>query len=280
MRIWADDPVAFAQLFRDRYARIWAFAYDLTGSVDHADEVVQDVFASIWAHRVDWVVTHSVAEYLFGAVRSHTYKMCRHLAPFDRAETTGANNDICNTDICNVICDASRDAGIDIIRDAIRALPPTRRVTLLLRWYDGLSPLEIASVTGVSVKAVHFQLLCIRDDLSAVVQIPESLDACSGIPEFNQAVTAAALYESPESVESAYDRLMARIARDELAANAAAEALQADIEKQLFRTTVSFGDLPEPIEECSQPPRSFLTRIRDFFSQSLAPSRSQPQKSK
>lgn len=177
LRIRAGDQATFAQLFRDHYRRLWAFAYDLTGSPDHAEEVVQDVFASIWTRRAEWSVTHSIAEYLFGAVRNRTYKMRRHLAIADRTADT-VTNGLPDGDPVPALGappprpdEATEHAELhDYVTDAIRAMPPGRRTALLLRWHDGLSYAEIASAMGVSVKAVSFQLSRARDDLWTLVK--------------------------------------------------------------------------------------------------------------
>jgi len=172
-RVRAGDADAFGHIFKEYYQRLWAFGYDLTGSADLADEVVQDVFAALWTRHADWRVSHSIAEYLFGAVRNRAYKVRRHLAVVER---TAADVDAGGTVPALGVppvgpADAVEHADLDAyVADAVRAMPPGRRTALLLRWHDQLSYSEIAAIMGISAKAVSFQLSRARDDLWALVK--------------------------------------------------------------------------------------------------------------
>src|ERR1041385_6504848 len=67
-RIRAGDRAAFEELFRSYYAPLASFAHAHLGSREAAEEIVQDVFLYIWAHRSQWQVTVHLRSYLYTAV--------------------------------------------------------------------------------------------------------------------------------------------------------------------------------------------------------------------
>lgn len=106
-----------------------------------------------------------------------------------------------------------------------------------------------------------------RQELAAALgRTPESLDTHPVLHELNYAVTDAALHNQPSDVESAYDRLMARIDRDERLASAAALGTQQENdEKQQFGTIVPLDDSDAPagvdeIDERARKSRNDLIR--------------------
>lgn len=56
------------------------------------------------------------------------------------------------------------------LRDAIQALPPERRVVLLLRQYHGLSYQEIAAATGTDLGTVKSRLSRAREEVDRAIQ--------------------------------------------------------------------------------------------------------------
>ncbi|WP_353267545.1 sigma factor, partial [Gemmatimonas sp.] len=46
-----------------------AFGTRYVGDAARAEELVQDVFFTLWERRAEWIVTGSVPAYLFAAVR-------------------------------------------------------------------------------------------------------------------------------------------------------------------------------------------------------------------
>jgi RNA polymerase sigma-70 factor (ECF subfamily) len=164
----------FSALFLDYHKRLWAFAYDLTGSVDTAHEVVQEVFTTLWTRRIAWTVTHSIAEYLFGAVRNTVYKLRRHRAIVARTERVAEADDSALTfgslPVDPLIAVEYQDT-VARLEVRIARMPVGRRTALLLRWREQLSYDEIAAIMGVSTKAVSVQLARAREELRAVVRL-------------------------------------------------------------------------------------------------------------
>jgi RNA polymerase sigma-70 factor (ECF subfamily) len=172
-RIRAGDTVAFDQLFLAYYQRMWVFAYELIGSRESAEEIVQDVFAGIWTRRAGWEVLHGVPAYLFGAVRNRAYKQRRHGAIVRRFAHRVIGGEVIpaqGTLAPDPVEELTAADLLNRLEAAIERMPVGRRTAMLLRWREQLSYDEIAQIMGTSVKAVSFQLAKAREELRLLVE--------------------------------------------------------------------------------------------------------------
>jgi RNA polymerase sigma-19 factor, ECF subfamily len=151
----AGDVHAFESVFREYHAPLCAFADRIVAAPDVAEEIVQDVFASLWRMRSSLRIRTSLRAYLYTAVRNrslnHTQRSSTE-APLDAAVTTrlsaGPGPD--------ALTQAAETA--ELVASAIASLPPRCREVITLRWVHGLSHSEIAETMGISIKAVENQV--------------------------------------------------------------------------------------------------------------------------
>lgn len=162
---WADrlqggDRTAFEELFRRYYPDLVAFATRLTGASDVAEEVVQDVFFSVWRHRERGDVTpDSISAYLFGAVRKTATSYLRHAHVEKRWRERVISEDITIITPSPATDSQTRfNEVIAAVRVAVDELPPRCRQAFLLRRQHGLSYAEIAQVMGIAPKTVEVQI--------------------------------------------------------------------------------------------------------------------------
>jgi RNA polymerase sigma-70 factor, ECF subfamily len=156
-RIRAGDQGAFQVLFRRYYDALCTFAERYVPPMD-AEEIVEQVFATIWARRTEWKVRHGVAEYLFGAVRHGVTRQHRHERVVGRLthvqdlgqRVPGLGASPAGADEQLLAAELSTTA-----RDAIRRLPPKCRTVFLLRCQEGRSYAEIATALRISVRTVE-----------------------------------------------------------------------------------------------------------------------------
>lgn len=149
----ADERASFERTFRQHYAQLCDFAAFYLGSVDEAEEVVQDVFYAIWLRREDLEARVSMRAYLYGAVRNHALQRTRHAkvvrlhaegeAAVPRAAEPGTDV-LVETD----------ESGLEL-RRAIQSLPPRTRLAMELRWLRQMSYAEVAEAMRISVKGVE-----------------------------------------------------------------------------------------------------------------------------
>lgn len=166
------DEAAFQQIVEAYYANLCSFANTYMKGDDLAEEVVQDVFLSVWERREQWVVSTSIKSYLYGAVRNKALNVLRRVRAEDRITSR------VTTDEWPLGVGLGKGSELDrmvtaevwgAIRSVIEEMPEKRRVVFLLRWDHGMSYAEIAAATGASVTAVERQLVRALQTLRAAL---------------------------------------------------------------------------------------------------------------
>ena len=147
-QIRAGDTRAFEQLFR-RYAEpLYDCAYGYVGARDVAQEVVQQLFVTLWERRRVWQVSGTVATYLYRAVRNGSLNALRsnrrRVQLSERiSETPGIEQEL-------EAADLARAVGRIVAR-----LPERCREVFRLNRYHHLTYAEVAQVLNLSVKTVE-----------------------------------------------------------------------------------------------------------------------------
>jgi RNA polymerase sigma-70 factor (ECF subfamily) len=157
-RVRTGDADAFARLFRVHYAALHRFAHSLLHDADRSDDVVQDVFTTIWSSHATWAPTPPLGAYLFRAVRNRALERFRHDAVVSRTESMamleasspGAAAPLVAPDV-----QADLNALEVRLARAIQELPERQRSAILLRWHYDMPPVEIAQVLEVSAVAIR-----------------------------------------------------------------------------------------------------------------------------
>jgi RNA polymerase sigma-70 factor, ECF subfamily len=162
-RVRAGDERAFETLFRLHYDGLCGFAIRYVRERALAEELVQDLFAGLWARRATWEVRGgggSVRAYLFAAVRNRALNLRARRAVERDWEADEAIDDVraihrAPAQADDLLEAAELHARLDA---AIESLPERCRLVMQLRWRDQLSYAEIAEVMGISAKGVENQL--------------------------------------------------------------------------------------------------------------------------
>jgi RNA polymerase sigma-70 factor (ECF subfamily) len=159
-RIRSGDPGALEELFRAHYAPLRDFAARYLRDDALAEELVQDLFADLWARRHLWQIRDSVRAYLFSAVRNRALNVRKRQAMESDWEADEASADVRALHAAPEPADAALDRA-ELRRrldQAIASLPERCRLVMHLRWREQMPYAEIASVMGISVKGVENQL--------------------------------------------------------------------------------------------------------------------------
>jgi RNA polymerase sigma-70 factor (ECF subfamily) len=142
------DLDSLEQLFRLHYNELRQFAYRYVKSEAQAEEIVQDVFLTVWTRRKEISAVASMRAYLFAAVRNKALHHTRHaavelrFAQSERQETSEAALD-------------ATDERVEDLDAAIAALPERTRTAIELRWLRQMSHAEVAAAMNISVKGVE-----------------------------------------------------------------------------------------------------------------------------
>ncbi len=159
-RIRDGDPGALEALFREHYGALCGFARRYLHDRAAAEDLVQDVFTSIWSGRSRLDVKGSLRAYLFAAVRNRALNLRKHQLVERDWERDEALPEV---RLLHRAPQRPDDALEDDerrgrLRAAVEALPERCRLVMQLRWDDQLSHAEIAQVMGITIKGVERQL--------------------------------------------------------------------------------------------------------------------------
>jgi RNA polymerase sigma-70 factor (ECF subfamily) len=160
-RIRAGDAAAFEALFRTYYAALASFAFVHTESREVAEEIVQDLFLSIWTRRAEWEITTHLRSYLYVATLNRVRSFRRTQRVHRAAKCVLEMERSCGDQ--REAPERSDDAlvhqeALTAIRAAIAALPERTREVFLLNRDGGLSYREVAVRLGITVKTVEFHM--------------------------------------------------------------------------------------------------------------------------
>jgi RNA polymerase sigma-70 factor, ECF subfamily len=154
-QVRAGDDNAFEQLFR-RYAEsLYSCAYGYVDSRDTAQEIVQQLFATLWERRHIWHVSGTVATYLFRAVRNASLNALR-----DRRRNLTFRARL--ADVVTPAADVEQEMEAADLANAVHRvvarLPERCQEVFRLNRYHRLTYAEVADVLGLSVKTVEIHM--------------------------------------------------------------------------------------------------------------------------
>jgi RNA polymerase sigma-70 factor (ECF subfamily) len=150
----ADDASALDALIARHWSPLTVFIARMTGSVEAAEDAVQEAFCRLWERRRFWKGEGSVSGLLFRLARNVAISEHRHLDAEARAAWAAGESLPRHAEPAEPPNDALRAS----LERAIAALPPRRREVFLLRVVLDLSYKEIAAVMGTSPQTVANQL--------------------------------------------------------------------------------------------------------------------------
>lgn len=183
----AGDGDAFEELYDRRQGGVYRFALRMSGSAEIAEDVMQDVFIALMRdmHQFD-PSRGNVAGYLFGMARHSVLRRLRRERSFvsmsDHGEEGGAAFDELLMTDADPFTDLTRNETIDLVRQAVLALPEHYREVVALCSLGEMSYEQAAEVIGCPVGTVRSRLNRARGmlvrKLSAMREIADS-DACA-----------------------------------------------------------------------------------------------------
>lgn len=159
-RIRAGDQRAFETLFKAHYLALRAF---VESYVDPAtsEEVIQELFLALWRKREAWKPAGGVRAYLFAGARNQALNVIRKRRIASRIteqcireELLPGSGQVERTPAQQLTTREVETA----CRQAIRELPESNRLVMMLRWDYGMSHAEIAFVLDTSIKGIEAEL--------------------------------------------------------------------------------------------------------------------------
>lgn len=157
---------AYAELV-DRYSGLaYRVALRVVGNHHDAEDVAQEALVAAWQQLPNFRAQSSFSTWLYRIVTHRALNRVQRQHPSSSLDVIGDVADACAGPAMRLERDLMKDA----VTDAIQALPPAQRITVVLHHLEGLSYAEVAAVTDSSVAAVRSHLFRARRTLGVALQ--------------------------------------------------------------------------------------------------------------
>ncbi|MBI3138402.1 MAG: RNA polymerase sigma-70 factor [Sphingobacteriales bacterium] len=154
---FANDQVAYKELFILLHGRLKQFAYSILKSQEEAEELVSDLFIKVWEKRDQLTTIESPLLYFYTSARNLAYnrisKQKRQQNPSPEEWLVQLNSIYFDPEQLLMTEEMMRR-----IRQAVNNLPPRCRIIFKLVKEDGLKYKEVAELLQLSVKTVEAQM--------------------------------------------------------------------------------------------------------------------------
>jgi RNA polymerase sigma-70 factor (ECF subfamily) len=147
-RIAAGDETALARLYDLYSATVFGVARRVLGDANAADDVVQEVFVTVWErpHLFDGTRGTLAAWLGMLAHRRAVDRVRREEASRRRSEAVAAQPPPPSTDLDEAV--ATLLVG-ERVRDAVNDLPAEQRACVQLAYFEGRTYIEVAAILGI-----------------------------------------------------------------------------------------------------------------------------------
>lgn len=144
----SDSAVPFRDLLVKEIPNLRAFAASLSGSMQLADDLVQDTLLKAWGHADSFTEGTNIRAWLFTILRNTYYSLYRKRGR-EVQDTDGIYSE-------RVIVPAAQDSAINLadLRKALAKLPEDQREVLVMVGASGMSYEEVAEICGVAVGTI------------------------------------------------------------------------------------------------------------------------------
>ncbi|HEX8545368.1 MAG TPA: RNA polymerase sigma-70 factor [Cytophagaceae bacterium] len=146
----------FEALFRKYYAPLCRSVHRIIQDKNGSEDIVQEVFASLWGKRNTIDVQSSIKSYLFRASMNAALNHLKKQKRWASMESEDESSKAIVTE--NVLEDIEGKELEFVIERTIAQLPTGCRTMFVMNRYDEMSYREIAEATQTSVKTVENQI--------------------------------------------------------------------------------------------------------------------------
>ena len=162
-KINRGDLEVFRYMYLEYYSSLCIYARKFTGTKESAEEIVQDVFISLWERQGFLRINRSVKSYLFISVRNLCLNYLKHLQVVNKFNEFYSNM-LHDAQDYYFITQETGDSHLiareleDRINEEIEKLPEKCREIFLLSRVEHLKHKEIANKLGLSINTIHRQV--------------------------------------------------------------------------------------------------------------------------
>ncbi len=156
--IGKNDRLALNTLFAHYYQKLCFFANTYLRNPEESEEVVADVFLTIWKNRHQLVIEKSLKSYLYVSVRHASLATIKKRQPLfeDIEDILFSTNLLDPNDPEKILTHKELQHQLDV---AIESLPSRCKQIFLMSRMEGLSYKEISEILGIAEKTIENQLV-------------------------------------------------------------------------------------------------------------------------
>ncbi len=152
---WMHDERAFEELFRSHYESLCRSANLLLNDADEAEEMVQNVFVTLWEKRSRLEITTSVKSYLYRSIRNASLNRIKHEKVKREYTTEQELLSAPAAPASHQLLQKELQVQISLV---IASLPEQCRLIFKMSRFEEMKYAEIADELGISVKTVENQM--------------------------------------------------------------------------------------------------------------------------
>ncbi|RQO75580.1 RNA polymerase sigma-70 factor [Pedobacter sp. KBW06] len=155
-----EDDLAFRTIYLRYWEKLLHFANQKTENYEDAENIVQDIFVSLWNRKESLIINSSLQNYLMVSVKYRIIKL------FEKQRTQQSYKD--TTLVSSDIMDDSTQQYLDFeelrttLEELVGHLPENQALIFRMNKTDGMTSKEIASALGVSEDSVNSHLTRIK----------------------------------------------------------------------------------------------------------------------
>lgn len=148
-----DDEYAFQRLFEIYYPQLYLYTKRFITDKSVREDIVQDLFFTIWEKRKLIVLTSSVKSYLLSSAKNNCLTYLRKEGYFQQYQAKIAENPPLYEKGTEQLYDMQELQ--QLLDNALSKLPEAYRLAFVLSRFDNKSTTEIADIMKVSVRTVE-----------------------------------------------------------------------------------------------------------------------------
>ncbi|KAA6333884.1 ECF RNA polymerase sigma factor SigW [termite gut metagenome] len=157
VKIREGDIKTFEQVFRLYYPSLCLYACGITGRRDAAEEIVQELFYTLWKNRESLQIVRSLKMYLYGAVQKQSMKYFEHNNVRERYRQY-----VLSTETETSTSDPQKGMEYQELKEVIdrtlNKLPQRRYRIFQMHHTDGMKYREIAEELSLSMKTIEAEM--------------------------------------------------------------------------------------------------------------------------
>ncbi|MDR2389290.1 MAG: RNA polymerase sigma-70 factor [Tannerellaceae bacterium] len=160
--LWAQirqgDIRRFETLFKHYHEPLVLYAAGITGNGEAAEEIVQELFYTLWKEREKYGIFHAIGPYLYRSVRNRALQYCEHRAVVERHRATPPEQTTTQTPQDNPQEILEYRELENLVNRTLRKLPERRRKIFLMHRMEGKKYAEIAATLSLSIKTIEGEM--------------------------------------------------------------------------------------------------------------------------